>query len=69
MEQEPDFKLLYEMAQLEIQNLKDQLERWETRGVLLRQLAQQQEILATQVELTVDTLKAGAIGIGKMSIA
>lgn len=57
------------MAQLEIQNLKDQLERWETRGVLLRQLAQQQEILATQVELTVDTLKAGAIGIGKMSIA
>jgi hypothetical protein len=55
---QPDYKILYEFAQQDLQNVKNQLEQWEQKGILLRQLADELETFANEVEIRVGLLQS-----------
>ncbi|WP_316819078.1 hypothetical protein [Pedobacter nyackensis] len=54
---QPDYKTLYEFAKQDLRNVKKQLEQWELKGILLRQLADELETFATEVEIRVGLLQ------------
>jgi hypothetical protein len=55
---QPDYKTLYEFAQQDLQNVRNQLEQWEQKGILLRQLADELETFANEVEIRVGLLQS-----------
>ena len=65
---ETDYKALYEITQLQMENLQMQVDYWELKGGILRQLVEQQERLAAEVEVKVELLKSGAIDLKKLSL-
>ena len=69
MEQEPDYKELYQHAQLEMQNLRNQLDHWEMKGTLLRQMADEQEAFATEIEVKIELIKIRAFNMKKLGLA
>ena len=68
MEQEIDYESLFQLAKLETENLRKQVQHWELKAGMLRQLVEQQERLAAEVEVKVELLKSGAIDLKKLSI-
>ena len=58
MEKEPDYKVLYELTLLDLQNTKKQLEHWELKGRLLRILSDQLETFVYEVALKAEILKS-----------
>ncbi|WP_316812569.1 hypothetical protein [Pedobacter heparinus] len=66
--EEPDYKILYEIAQLDLENLKGQLEHWELKAGMLRKLIEQQYEFATAIELKIELLKSGTIDIKRLSL-
>ncbi|MDR6783774.1 hypothetical protein ABIE26_002837 [Pedobacter africanus] len=68
MEQEIDYESLFQMAKLETENLQRQVDHWELKAGMLRQLVEQQERLAAEVEVKVELLRSGAIDLKKLSL-
>jgi hypothetical protein len=68
MEQEPDYKELYQHAQLEMQNLKNQVLQWEMKASILRQLIEQQEEFATAIGLNVESFMIAALNMKKLGL-
>ena len=68
MAEEPDYKVQYQAAQSQIENLQRQVDHWEMKAGMLRQLVEQQERLAAEVEVKVELLRSGAIDLKKLSI-
>lgn len=54
--------------QNQIETLQKQVAHWEMKAGMLRQLVEQQERLAAEVEVKVELLKSGAIDLKKLSL-
>ena len=61
MEKEPDYKS-------QIADLQRQVDHWELKAGMLRQLVEQQERLAAEVEVKVELMRSGAIDLKKLSL-